>query len=330
MNKRFFFITGAIAAMIWSAVMIYFYASGRIESYVTDSFRLQALIGGIVLAIIALFNLLNISEKVSCGHDHDHDHDHKEGEACDHDHSHSHNEDEEIHSHHHEQETASGMAINYLILLVPVILAAILTPDAFSAAHVKNNMTSAAAGNSTSKLSLASRKPGDDPAPSVQTIPEDQKDIQPAQPATTADPYAFTEADLDNLVSKNEAGEYVITVPEIFYTGGDEALQAVLSGKPVETTGQAMEETTNNEGGKRMRIFRLYMECCAADARPISVPVDFPDGLPEFKEMRWYSIHGTMSFEQLNGYTVPVIKATKLVETEPEDGSQFYDKSQPN
>ena len=336
MNKKFFFITGAVAALVWSATLIYFYASGRIEKYVTETFQVQALVGGIALGIIALFNLLTISEKATCGHDHsdddehDHDHDcghnHKEGESCGHDHGHDHSHGEDVDAHHHEQETASGMTINYAILLLPVIAAVILTPDAMSASWIKNNATLAQPGEVSEDMALTSRKKKqeDSMAPSEREVPREKTDGA-ADPAV--DPYAFTEADLDNLVDKNDRGEYVITVPEIFYTGGDEALQKVLEGKPVETTGQAMEETANNPDGKRMRIFRLYMECCAADARPLSVPVDFPEGLPEFKEMRWYTVHGTMTFEQSNGYTVPVIKGAKLVETEPEGDSPFYDKN---
>lgn len=330
-------MTGAIAALIWSLVMIYFYASGRIQIYVSPAFQTQALVGGIVLGIISLFNLLNISEKASCGHDHnedehdhddacDHNHNHKEGETCGHDHD---QEKDGVHSHHHEQETASGMAINFSILLVPVLAAAILTPDAHSDAWIKN-MSQAKPGEYRADMALTSRKaqnedsmaPSERVVPAGETPPVDSGDSKPA-----ADPYAFTEADLDNLVDKNDRGEYVITIPELFYTGGDEALQKVLDGKAVESIGQAMEEINNNADGKRMRIFRLYMECCAADARPLSVPVEFVGPVPAFKEMRWYKVHGTMSFEQNNGFTVPVLKATELIETEPEGDSPFYNKN---
>lgn len=73
-NRRVLF---SIALLIWSAVLIYFHASGRITKYLAPDFRLIALLGGLGLAILGLFNLLTAGQRADCGHDHagdDHDH----------------------------------------------------------------------------------------------------------------------------------------------------------------------------------------------------------------------------------------------------------------
>jgi uncharacterized membrane protein YcgQ (UPF0703/DUF1980 family) len=49
--------------------------------------------------------------------------------------------------------------------------------------------------------------------------------------------------------------------------------------------------------------------CCAADARPYSIPVEFEGGLPEYQEMGWYKIKGTVEYAEERGVRTAVIKA---------------------
>ena len=115
----------------------------------------------------------------------------------------------------------------------------------------------------------------------------------------------------------------MMDVISIFYTGGDDEVQQVVKGLPVETIGQAMPETMRNEAGNRIRIFRLMMNCCIADARPISIPVEFDQSVPNYKEMGWYKVHGVMEYENWDEFTIPVLKATKLVPTAEPAESAF-------
>jgi uncharacterized membrane protein YcgQ (UPF0703/DUF1980 family) len=94
----------------------------------------------------------------------------------------------------------------------------------------------------------------------------------------------------------------------------------VLNGQPVETIAQVLPEKVNNEKGTRLRIFRLLVQCCAADARPYSIPVEFGKTAPQVKEMSWVKIVGKMTFKEEGGQTVPVLEATSLTEAaEPAD-----------
>lgn len=78
-NRRILF---SMALLIWSGVMLYFYASGRIVKYLAPDFRLISLVGGLGLAVLGLFNLFTAGRAADCGHDHgDGDaHDHEEGD----------------------------------------------------------------------------------------------------------------------------------------------------------------------------------------------------------------------------------------------------------
>ena len=112
-------------------------------------------------------------------------------------------------------------------------------------------------------------------------------------------------------------------VVSIFYTGGDEEVRNVVDGLKVETMGQVMPEKIRNPEGTRVRVFRLMMNCCIADARPVSIPVDFGGTPPQYKEMGWYKIHGTMSYEQWDEFSIPVLRATKMEQTEAPPQAAF-------
>ena len=133
----------------------------------------------------------------------------------------------------------------------------------------------------------------------------------------------YTIDDLKQQVDQNKDGEFLMDVISIFYTGGDEEVQGVVKGLPVETMGQVMPETMRNSEGKRIRIFRLMMNCCIADARPVSIPVEFSDNVPSYKEMGWYKIHGVMDYEQWDEFTIPVLKANRMIPTEEPSQSAF-------
>jgi len=71
----------SIAVLLWSAVLLYFYGSGRMNKYLAPDFRLIAFCGGLGLAVLALFNLLTCGQSANCGHDHgDEEHDHESGD----------------------------------------------------------------------------------------------------------------------------------------------------------------------------------------------------------------------------------------------------------
>lgn len=111
MNPQARRILFSIAILCWSAVLLYFYSSGRINQYLVPDFRPIAFAGGLGLAVLGLFNLLTAGQKVECGHDHSGDddpHDHESGDM--------------------HPVTA------FLLMMVPVALSVAWTKDEYSAA----------------------------------------------------------------------------------------------------------------------------------------------------------------------------------------------------
>jgi uncharacterized membrane protein YcgQ (UPF0703/DUF1980 family) len=284
-----------------------------------------------------------------CGHDHaHHEHKHEHG-CCGHDHDHSH----EGHAHGILEESSwPGRIAALLILAAPLSWATLSTPDRYSPNAVVNkglydpnyadtsraeqfslqnkaSKTSAKPDTATAKVAI---DPATMPPPGVAaasaavadgTKKVNEKDIP--KPAQESKSYgSFTLEDLKAQVPQSKEGNFILEVPELYYTGGDLEVQKVLTGQMVETIAQVLPEKVNNAEGHRLRIFRMLVQCCAADARPYSVPVDFGKKAPEFKEMTWVKVVGKMNYKKEGEQTVPIIEATNVTETTAPDNAMIY------
>ena len=197
---------------------------------------------------------------------------------------------------------------------------AIYTPDAYSKSWVQKNSSSWGKGPMGEAPELFNLKNN------IASTKEENSSNGSENADSVAEEAGwgpYTIEDLKQQVDQNNNGEFMMDVISIFYTGGDDEVQQVVKGLPVETIGQAMPETMRNEAGNRIRIFRLMMNCCIADARPISIPVEFDQSVPNYKEMGWYKVHGFMEYENWDEFTIPVLKATKLVPTAEPEQSAF-------
>ncbi len=399
--------------LLWGSVQLYFYASSRLTHYVSSDgiFRPMVLVSAIGLIVLAIFNLATMGaeeegccghdhahdedDPKDCGHDHSHDHGHVHGKDCGHDHGHAHVHSADCgHTHDHSHDNSHeehghgilnesgplGRTIAIAILAVPVIVAAVMTPDAYSGNAVINKglynpnyadtsratemslrKTPASAAATSSVPAVAAvkqvpagvavdaggRVPGSSaspaagievttpklpagstpPSPAGTATAEMAKNASPAaaSPAAAAKSYgSFTLEDLKAQVPQSKEGNFILEVPELYYTAGDVEVQRVLTGQPVETKAQVMPEKVNNAEGKRLRILRLLVQCCAADARPYSVPVEFKEKAPVFKDMTWVEVKGTMSYRKEGDQTVPVVQVTSITETTAPDNAMLY------
>ena len=162
------------------------------------------------------------------------------------------------------------------------------------------------------------------PAPGTVTGEMAKSASATAAGAQTKSYGTFTLEDLKAQVPQSKEGNFILEVPELYYTAGDKEVQGVLAGQLIETTAQVLPEKVNNADGKRLRIFRMLVQCCAADARPYSVPVEFTDKAPTIKDMTWIKLVGKMGYVQENGQTVPIVYASEYKETTAPDNAMLY------
>ena len=351
--------------LLWGAVLLYFYASGRLAKgqYVSQqgAFSTMVLVGGIGCIVVGLFNLLTMGVKEAHSAD---DTEETAGgpEAID---------PRGLGRHRSllEEHGVVGSIIAVIILAVPISYAAVFSPDGFKnvqtlenkgtyaetyqkdanagkfelkkdapkpasvakdAAPVNPN-TAALSTTSTASASssVASTPPGPLPQASNASTAAPSAPASPAASAPAATTQAksngsFTLDDLKAQVERSPEGNFKLEVPEIYYTANDKEVQSVLTGQPIETVAQVIPEKVNNPNGTRVRIFRMLIQCCAADARPYSIPVEFGKTPPAIKEMSWVKVVGKMDFRSEGGQVVPVILATSMTAVPEPENKMVY------
>jgi uncharacterized repeat protein (TIGR03943 family) len=289
MNKIFSRWLPCLTLAAWSTVLLYFYFSGRIAAFLHPMFRPYVLIAGLVLAGMTLVFLLfpadaNCCSSAECGHG--------------------------------LSRLASGKVLTFLILLVPVTAAAVFSPDGFGKGAIMNRgiITDASA------LRPPPAQPNRPPAPPELPLPGNE----PANPTAASTPPASTPAASastqppapQDYLQRTPDGRIIAEVLDLLYAAQDNALRQDFEDKPVELIGQLMPDATNNASGKRFKAVRMFMTCCAADARPVAVLAESeqPPGLPE---MTWIKVTGKATFPIENGRRIAVLKAEKVEKKEP-------------
>lgn len=94
----------------WGAILSYFYFSGRLASFLHPMFRPWVLVTGVLLVITA--GCVAFFPEETCEHHHEHEH------------------DDEGHTH---GRLTAGSVIAFLLLLLPLALAAKVSPDSYGA-----------------------------------------------------------------------------------------------------------------------------------------------------------------------------------------------------
>jgi len=133
----------------------------------------------------------------------------------------------------------------------------------------------------------------------------------------------FTRESLDKYTPKTEDGHYRIDLTQLFWSAGDEEIMSVFDGLPAEITGQLIAgDPSLNPDGQRMRLYRVFMTCCAADAQVLGITVRFPEALPTFPPQTWVTLRGVVAYETTNGQSNVLLRVTAPArETSNPDGA---------
>lgn len=286
----------------WSSVLLYFYFSGRIHAFLHPTFRPYVLLAGLAMGVMAMVFLLfpadaNCCSAAECGHG--------------------------------LSRVAAGKVLTFLILLLPVTAAAMFSPDGFGKNVMLNRMeiTDASGLRSPTAQKNAPPAPVDMPLPAnssnstastASTAPAPAPTASGPSPAGNAQP-----APPQDYLQRTPDGRIVAEVLDLLYAAQDNALRKDFEGKPVELIGQLMPDTTNNPNGNRFKAVRMFMTCCAADARPVAALVESATA-PKLPEMSWVKITGTATFPVESGRRVAVLKADKVEKCNPPEETMLY------
>jgi hypothetical protein len=238
-------------------------------------------------------------------------------------------------------------------MVLPVTVAAWLSPEQFSkqAFQQRAEVTDAAAlgqrpaksrGNALSEPPTSeqtppatSSQPGAQTAgASVTPVPPSLAESAPTGSVPTATPPAAAPAAPGNeaipdYLQKTAEGYIVAEVLDLLYAVQDSQLRKDFEGRTVQLIAQMMPggekgaASADSSAPTRFKAVRMFMTCCAADARPVSTLVEAKT-LPELPEMTWVKIVGKATFPLENGKRVGVLQATSVEQTKPPEEAMLF------
>jgi len=129
--------------------------------------------------------------------------------------------------------------------------------------------------------------------------------------------------DLSGYNVEMEEGNIVLSVVDLLYAAQEPSLRGDFEGKPVQIIGQLMQETEANPRGNRMKVIRMFMACCAADARPIGALIELARK-PEIPELSWVKVRGIARFPTEGGRMLSVLEVSTIEVTPPPDETMLY------
>ncbi|WP_105044450.1 DUF1980 domain-containing protein [Rubritalea profundi] len=138
------------------------------------------------------------------------------------------------------------------------------------------------------------------------------QDLDPASMRFLADLPPFTKETLEATRQKAADGFYEMNLLELFYSAGDSELERVFTGLQFETEAMLRSEPNRNPKGNRMRLYRMFITCCAADMKAIPMSVEFEGDLPIFEPNTWVKVGGEMRYEHIGGVTYPVMLVKRI------------------
>ena len=130
---------------------------------------------------------------------------------------------------------------------------------------------------------------------------------------------ALTLSEIETTHQKTQDGFLEFSLMELFFSSRDPEMKNLLDGLKVETVGRWAEEKVYNSKGTRKRLYRMFINCCAADSKAIPIIAEFGKAPPELSENCWVKVAGTIRFLLEDGAIQPVLVAERAAATEPPD-----------
>ncbi len=202
----------------------------------------------------------------------------------------------------HGPTSAWGTALTTSLLIIPLLGAVMISPSQFGAVAVMNR------GLADSITDLPGYVPFSEPP-----LPTEDGSIGPSGPS----------ADLGSYLTRSPDGRIMASTMDLLYAANEPGLREDFENQDIEIIGQFFPAKKNNPNGDRFSLVRMFVMCCAADARPVAITVRALQ--PEtFPDMSWIKVTGKATFPTEGGRTFPVIVAESVVPTEAPTETFMY------
>ncbi|MEK0445839.1 MAG: hypothetical protein RLZZ399_1160 [Verrucomicrobiota bacterium] len=291
---------------VWSAVLLGTYFTGRVAAFLHPTFRPGVLIAGAILALLAILIASRPTPPECCS-----------DATCT----------------HPLARSRGGRWLTFLILILPVSTAAWLSPESFSKKLVENR------GITTDAASLGLKRPFSPPTPAPTATASSEISPAPEPTPTPASPSAPTAPtsqitlptaqtgpnpqSLPDYMQRTPEGHIAAEIMDLLYSVQDSELRKDFEGKTIQLIAQTMPAKNADAGPPRFKAVRMFMTCCAADARPVATLVQTAIA-PDVPEMTWVKIIGKATFPVENGKRISLVEATSVQPTKPPEESMLF------
>ena len=298
-------IFNGITLLGLGGVLIAFFINGRIDQYLHPQFRFWELLGGIGFCVAGAIYLVTKKSMDCC----------VDGQC--------------IHSNPRSPVRAM-MALG--VITVPLIAGTVFSKDSYDQQAILNRgFVQDASGlplRNVAKEATPAKDPNQPAIPSAALGGDnDENSVEPPLPQdgsgnTVAKNSAGQDSKDDSseqYLPRAEDGNVALEVSDLLYSETEESLRKLFSGKTIEVVGQFLPGSDKSE----FRIVRMFIWCCAADARPISVPVK-AQGPVSVADMSWVKVIGQPEFVANGDRTKVVLKAAQVQPTDPPAEAMLY------
>ena len=284
----------SVAALFaWGSLMLYFFLSGRLTNYVAPFLKPMVVLSGVFLLAIGLCILLGGKQLTG---------------ALSTEESGS-----ELYAPNRVRVTRW---LAFFLLVVPVWVAAGVSKDRYGDSAILNKGIS-----NTLSPGYAGKSPV-----AAANVPPPAAVEPPLPGATPLPPDANSALDAAQYLKTTADGHVIAEVTDLLFAAEDDSMRPLFEKRTVELMGQFLPVKTASDG--RFQIVRMFMVCCAADARPIAISI-LPPAKADTKakvpvEMAWTRVVGTVEFPLENGRRMPIIHAQTVASCDPPSEAMLY------
>jgi uncharacterized repeat protein (TIGR03943 family) len=292
-------------------VLLDFFFTGRLDQYLHPQFRPWALVGGIIFCLAGLIYSAAKTTAQCC----------IEGECV-----------------HQNANSLTRSLVAFSVLFVPLATGVALSKDSYDQHAVLNRgfvedmtglpgRTAPPASKTSNDQAIPPQALGADlDASASEPLPQDTTGAPPNQNLASkggtdqANP-AVPSPDEGSAqyLPKGADGNVALEVTDLLYAESEDSLRKMFSDRTIEVVGQYLP----GSDPKEFKLVRMFIVCCAADARPLAVPVEF-SAPPSVAEMGWVKVIGKATYPKKGDRVRILFKADTVEPTDPPAEAMLY------
>jgi uncharacterized repeat protein (TIGR03943 family) len=292
-------------------VLLDFFFTGRLDQYLHPQFRPWTLVGGIIFCAVGVIYAAAKATSQCC----------IEGECV-----------------HKNASSLARSVIAFSVLFVPLAAGVALSKDSYDQHAVLNrgfveDMTRLP-GRTVASVSKTSNDQvippqalgADNDESATEPLPQNTLGAQPTQEvapnggADQANPAVPSpDEGSSQYLPKAADGNVALEVTDLLYAESEDSLRKMFSDKTIEVIGQYLPDSDP----KQFKLVRMFIVCCAADARPLAVPVEV-SAPTSAAEMGWVKVVGKATYSNKGDRVHVLLKADLVEPTDPPAEAMLY------